>query len=241
MVTASPAVQRELVRLQDLDSQIARLGHQRSTLPVLEVLRDLDDHGRRLNDNRVRLETEAADRRREMTRTEDEIELVAARAARHNDRLMSASAKEAQALQTELEQLARRTSDLEDQQLAQMEVIDGLETELAGVQEALSELGGRISAAEEERDREQADLTSKLNDVALARQSLTEGMPADLLELYGSVRESVGGLAVLALYGSRTEPAILELSASELASVRSAPEDEVVVLEEHGYIVVRMD
>ena len=51
----------------------------------------------------------------------------------------------------------------------------------------------------------------------------------------------MGGLAVVGLRGQRTEPVAIDLSRAELAQIRAAAEDELVVSEEHGYLVVRLD
>lgn len=242
MTRATAAEQRTLLELQRLDTGLARLAHERSALSVLQVLRDLAEHHRSLDAERVALTTQLADERRDLRRVEGDVEQAQARVQRHEQRLgAGVPAKEAQALQEELDHLAGRISALEDEQLAVMDVVEGTEAKLAGVQTALDELAGRVATAEGERDAEFARIDDQAAHLEAQREEVVATLPADVVKVYERVREEMGGLAVIALRGQRSEPVALNFSLTELADIQGAPEDELVISEEHGYIVVRVN
>lgn len=237
---ASAADQRALLEVQALDTQLARIAHERRTLPVLTTLTDLEDHRRNLDAERIRLTARLGDENRELSRVEMDVEQVRARSERHQQRLAGGiPAREAQALQAEVEHLAGRARVLEDEQLEVMERVETTEEELSKVTQALQSLGERVGEAEELRDREFARLDADSARL-LERRTETVGRLAQaLVSLYERVREQTG-LGVVELRGDRTEPLELNLPLSEVAEIRSAPEDQVMVSEEHGYIIVRL-
>lgn len=242
MVRATRAQQMALIELQKTDTAAAKLSHERSTLPVLSQLADLEAHRVTLDARRVELATRLSDERRSVASIEGDVELAAARVTRQEQRVASgASAREAVALQEELAHLATRIATLEEEQIAAMEVVEDLDRDLAGVQRALEELGERRAVAEKERDVEYVRLDGELATLAERRAEIAQSIPEPVLETYERVREDKGGLAVLSLHGQRTEPVAIGFSASELADFRSAPEDELTISEEYGYIVVRVD
>lgn len=236
---ASAADQRALLEVQSLDTQLARLSHERRNLPVLTTLKDLEAHRATLEDERIRLSARLGDERRELARVEADVDQVRTRAARHQERLNAGiPAREAQALQAEVEHLAVRTGVLEDEQLGVMERVETTEDELGAVGQALESLAARTQEAEAARDAEFARLDAEAARIQEGRDVATEALPAPLVALYERVRESTG-LGAVELVGERTEPLELNLPLSEVSRIRSAPEDQVVQSEEHEYIIVR--
>ena len=60
------------------------------------------------------------------------------------------------------------------------------------------------------------------------------------MQIYERARKATGGLGVVGLYRARSEPTI-EISPQELAAIRAAARDAVIVSEETEAIIVRMD
>lgn len=237
---ASAADQRALLEVQAHDTHLAKIAHERRTLPVLTTLKDLDDHRAHLDSERIRLTARLGDEKRELTRVEGDVEQVRARSARHQERLATGiPAREAQALQSEVEHLAGRASVLEDEQLEHMERVENTEDELSKVTQALDDLGGRIADAEALREAEFARLDAEAAGVTGKRSERTSGLPEALVALYERVRDQTGGIGVVELFGERTEPSELNLPLSEIAAIRAAAEDQVMVSEEHGHIIIR--
>ncbi|MDO5494707.1 MAG: hypothetical protein Q4G64_03235 [bacterium] len=237
---ASAAHQRALLELQAFDTHLAKLAHERRNLPVLTTLKDLADHRQRLDEDRVRLGARLGDEKRELSRVETDVEQVRARSARHQERLASGiPAREAQALQAEVDHLAGRTGVLEDEQLVVMERVETTEDELGNVGQALEDLSGRTEAAESERDTAFARIDAESEGIRERREARAAELPPELVALYERVREQTGGIGVVELFGERTEPLELNLPLSEVSQIRAAAEDQVMVSEEHGHIIVR--
>jgi hypothetical protein len=71
------------------------------------------------------------------------------------------------------------------------------------------------------------------------RGPLVAELPADLLALYEKIRAAAGGIGAAMLRARRCEGCRIELSGSDLSTVATAPDDEVVRCEECRRILVR--
>lgn len=243
MTTAPVADQRRLLDIQTLDTRAAKLAHQRRSLPVLETIAELEGRLEDLRSAQVEERTVVGDIRREVAKAESDVEQVRQRATRHQARLDSGavSAKEAQALQSELEQLARRQGDLEETELEVMERLEEAEARLAELGEQEAAIAADIARHVAARDAEWSTIDGQLESVARERAAAAERTDAGLLALYDRIRERTGGLAAVALYGSRTEGTQLDFSLTELDAIHAAPAEQVVQHEDYGYIIVRME
>ena len=127
MPTAPAADQIRLLEVQAADLKAQQARHRRASLPVIAQIEELTERVNDLGDERAARSAVVTDARREVTKIEDDVAAVRARAARDNVRLASGQAtpKDLQALTSELEVLARRTNDLEDEEL---EILERLET-----------------------------------------------------------------------------------------------------------------
>src|SRR5690554_2217346 len=112
---ATPAQQLRLLELQSLDTSLARLQRRRKQLPEREPLAALQGDLASAKDQYMTVQRELDVQSADIARVEDDVETVRARRER-DDKLLTttSSAKEIQALQSELETLLRRQSELED-------------------------------------------------------------------------------------------------------------------------------
>ena len=243
MTTAPVSDQRRLLDIQTLDTRAARLNHQRRSLPVLETIAELEGRLEDLRRALVEERTTLAAVRREVAKAEGDVEQVRQRAARHQARLDSGAvtAKEAQALQSELEQLAKRQGDLEEIELEIMERLEETEGRLAELGEQEAAIAADIARHAETRDAEWSTIDGELASIAAERETVVDAIDPKLMALYDRVRERTGGLAAIALYGSRTEGTQLDFSLTELDAIHAAPPEQVVQHEDYGYIIVRME
>ncbi|MDD9206276.1 hypothetical protein PU560_07305 [Georgenia sp. 10Sc9-8] len=243
MTTAPLTDQRRLLDLQALDTQIAKIGHQRRSLPVLATLAELEGRAEDLHRAQVEAKTLVSDTRREVAKAEADVEQVRSRARRHQQLLDSGTgtSKDLQALQTELGQLAARQEVLEEIELEAMERLESAEQTVADLQTQQDAIVADVESGTAERDRAFAELDERLAQLRAERDALAGQIDAELLDLYEDVRSRTGGLGAVALHGTRTEPVSLDLSLTELDAVRSAAPDDVVVSEDYGYILVQMD
>lgn len=241
MTTAPVADQLRLLEVQALDTRAAQLAHQRASHPAHAALAEIDARLMDLEAAVVTSRTAAGDLRRELTKAEGDVEQVRTRAERNQARLDSAavSAKDAQALTSELEALARRQSDLEEIELDVMERLEAHEKALADVTDARDQTLAQREAAAAELERELAVVDEQAAAVATERAAKVDGLDPGLVALYERLREHLGGLAVAPLRGRRCEGCRLELNPSDLARITAADPEEVVRCEECGRILVR--
>jgi predicted nucleic acid-binding Zn-ribbon protein len=240
-VKADPEAQRRLLDLQALDTALNQLAHKRRNLPQQAQLAQLARDIVAAQDARVGAQVSVDDLDRDIARLEKDVEQVRQRAAKDADRLANGHvpAREIEALQHEITSLARRQSELEDNEL---ELMERRET----AQASLEELTAREAAIRAQRDAVEADLNAVLGQIdkeeqfrAAGRKPLVADLPADLITLYDRIRESSGGIGAALLRAGRCGGCRLELSGADLVAVRSAAPDDVVRCEECRRILVR--
>jgi uncharacterized protein len=238
-VKASPAEQNELLRLQALDTRLAQLQHGLGHLPqegALAGLRSEADAARR---SAVELSGELDDARAELRRIESDVEVVEARRKRDDDRLSaSASAKDAQALEVEIAALVKRRGDLEDIELTVMERIEGIEARAAEAEAQRTALSERIAGLESERDADRDRLAVEAKAAGDDRATIAATVSAELLALYERQRARYGIGAALLVRGVSMGSNVT-LNASDLATVRAAAPDDVVICPDSGCILIR--
>jgi predicted nucleic acid-binding Zn-ribbon protein len=229
-----------LLDLQALDTALAQLAHKRRTLPEHAELERLGASVAGLGDERTRAQTAVDDLDRDIERLERDIEQVRARSDRDKVRLDAGTgpAKQLEALQHEVETLARRQRDLEDAELELMEKREEAEAVLTEVATRLDKTRAEHAEVQRRRDELLAGITKDEEFRRAGRQPLVGDLPADLVKLYEQIRENTGMGAAL-LRAGRCGGCRLELSGSEKARVRSAPPDEVVRCDECRRILVR--
>jgi len=233
--------QQKLLDLAAEDVALSQLAHRRRTLPEVAAVEAAEESERELSADVVRAETEVKDLTREVRRLESDVDTVRQRAARDRQRLDSGSAtpKEMTNLQHEMESLARRQADLEDQQLELMERLEAAESALATAQQGV--LGAREARerAEQLRDDALADITDGTARHEAARAAVAGGISAPLLSLYDRIRAQTGGTGAAMLQARACQGCRIELNGRELAAVRNADPHEVVRCENCGRILVR--
>ncbi|GAB2676754.1 zinc ribbon domain-containing protein [Thalassiella azotivora] len=241
MTTANALDQVRLLDVQALDTRLAQLAHRRRSLPQHQQLADLGARATVLRDELVTARTAADDVRRELAKAERDVEQVRTRADRDQQRLDSGagSAKDLQALQHELESLARRQRTLEDAELEVMERLEAAEAEVARLEAEQSGLSAESDRVTAERDAALAELDAESGRVAAEREQVAEGLDSGLVALYERVREASGGLGAAALKARRCEGCRLELTPVDLGRIRAAAPDEVLRCEECRRILVR--
>jgi len=242
-VTRAPlSDQRLLIDLQRLDSQIARLVHERRNLPVLARIEATVEALRSNKRDAVVAAAALAEARREATRADDEVTQVVRRAAALRERLSSGTvgARDLTAIQGEIDQLGRRQGVLEETQLAAMEALDAAQAEAERIAQAEQDVRVRGRELTAQRDAEFARIDAELAQDRSSRDALAATVPAALLAEYDDVRRSTGGLGAVALYGRRVDGPV-EISPQEHARVAAAPADEVIHAEDNDVILVRME
>jgi predicted nucleic acid-binding Zn-ribbon protein len=230
-----------LLDLQGLDTRLDQIAHRKATLPELAQLRVLDAELSVLNDDLVRARTALQDVQREITKADTDVQLVRERTTRNQARMDAGqgTAKDMQALQHEVDSLARRQSALEDVELEVMERAEGLAAEVSRLEAASIEMTARADGLKAVRDKAVSELDAEVEQIVRSRADVVAGVGDELVALYEKIRASSGGIGAAALRHRRCEGCNLELNQVDINRFTAAAPDEVLRCEECRRILIR--
>ncbi|GAB4083040.1 hypothetical protein GCU67_08205 [Modestobacter muralis] len=233
--------QQKLLALAAEDVALSQLTHRKRTLPELAAVEAAVQAQRTLSDDVVRAETVVRDLDREQKRLEGDVDTVRQRAARDQQRIDSGGAtpKEITGLQHELESLARRQGDLEDQVLELMERREAADSTLAEAQAGLAGAQGDQERAEQARDAALAVIAEGIEQHQAKRDQVAGTVPADLLKVYDRVAAQTGSTGAAELKARRCQGCRIEFYGTELASYRNADPHTVLRCENCNRVLVR--
>jgi len=243
-VKASPDAQLRLLELADIDAELTRLEHRRRGLPEHAELSRLEQRDRELRDELAVLQAQEGDLRREQTKAEADVEQVRTRIDRDRVRLDAgqvSSPRELENLQSEIESLHRRQSDLEEVVLDVMERQETTESRLQAARAEREQVGADAAVAITSRDASLAEIGEQAGKAADRRAAVLADEPADLVDLYERLRVQHGGVGAAALRRGRCEGCHLSLNTVDLNDIRAAAADEVLRCEECRRILVRVE
>jgi uncharacterized protein len=238
---APAADQLRLLTVQELDTHAAQARHRLESLESKVELAKLLEREGELTGRRIEADTAISDLKREVTKAEDDVQSVRARAKRDNDRLLigGQTPRDLQGLQSELEVLVKRQSALEEIELDAMQrledaesVADGVVAEAAVIAAALADVRARVES-------ESAAIQAELADIARERINATFNLDESLLALYEKLRAQHGDSGAAALTRGTCQGCHMSLNPADLAGIEATPDDEIVRCEECGRILVR--
>jgi uncharacterized protein len=242
-VKASPESQLRLLELADIDAELTRIEHRRRGLPEHAELAGLEARDAELRDSIAALTAQNSDLRREQAKAEADVEQVRSRIERDRQRLdtgMVNSPRELENLQSEVQSLHRRQSDLEEVVLDVMERLEAAQSALAQASSEREQLAGSLVAVTATRDAALAELGEQSVKAGDRRVEVAASIPAELLNLYDKLRaQHGGGIGAAALRLRRCQGCNLALNTVDLNAIRAAPDDEVLRCEECRRILVR--
>lgn len=243
-VKASPEAQLRLLELADLDAELGRLEHRRKNMPEHAELSGLEERDRALRDEITALEAREGDLKREQAKADADVEQVRSRIGRDRARLDAgqvSSPRELENLQSEIESLLRRQSDLEDVELDVMERLDAAQARLKEAGAERVSVAADVQAVTARRDAAVGEIAGQSAKAAERRAAVAAQEPADLLDLYERLRTQHAGVGAAALRRGQCQGCHLTLNAGDLSVIRAAAPDDVVRCEECRRILVRTD
>lgn len=237
---ANPAHQRVLLDIADVDQRIARAAYDRAHPPQAARVSELTAVRAEQLRDLTALAGARDDVRAELTRLETDVELAEKRRDRDTERLGAVTnPKDAVALEQELASLARRLSDLEDQELDVMERLEKADAAVAAQQaliDATNAEGARLSAEAKELV---ASATTMGEQLARDRSALADSIAPSLMAEYDRRAQRTTGAALLRR--GTCEGCRMVLPGTDVNTIRQADADEVVSCPECGCILVRTE
>jgi len=193
---------RPLLELQELDTSIDRLTARRRALEAGEDLAaartEANEAERVVGELRLRLDELARDQQR----FEHEIDSMSQKASAEERRLYDgsvANARELDSIRHEVENLARRRSDREDEVLTVMQLREDVEREERAASERSDALRAKVDEVERAAGEELRRAGEELDERRSARERVAGSIDAELLELYEDLRPQKKGVAVAEL------------------------------------------
>ncbi len=238
---ADPSRQWRLLDLQALDTRLDQIAHAKAKLPHVAAMTEARSELSNVETDLVNARTAHGDVQRELVKSEQDVQLVRDRAARDQARLDSGqgSAKDLQALQHELQSLARRQSELEDVEIDVMERAETLASRVSELEARRDEVAARLKSLEQEWQTAVKDLDAEAVKVGAPRADIVAGVGEDLVGLYEKVRAASGGVGAAELRQRRCGGCRLELNNVDIDRIRRAADDEIVRCEECRRIMIR--
>ncbi|RYE78967.1 MAG: hypothetical protein EOO74_04475 [Myxococcales bacterium] len=230
-----------LLDVQELDSQLDALRHQRATIPEATQVADLAAQRDKVRDAVRDLKVLVDDLTTEQKKADADVESVKARRARNQQVLDSgsASAKDMENLMHEVGSLERRISDLEDVEIEVMERLEEAQNDLQARTTDLDEIQERGRALVATRNEKAKAIDTRVSEVEAEREQTATDIPQDLMDLYAKLRAQKGGVGAAALRARQCGGCMLTLDATILKEITGKADDEVVRCEECGRILVR--
>lgn len=235
---ASEIQQADLLSLSNLDLEIARARLSLAALisgeAFTEIRQNQRDAASRLIESRNQLDSVEL----ELSRAESDLNLVEQRIEKDNLHLnQTSSSKDAQGIQSELETLRKRKSELEDLELAVLERKEeadaAYQTILSDKQAIDEELASQESANEAEilKQRSGIDLMTQQRAQQVSR------IDEELFALYE--KKASRGVAVGRLVNRECGACRMTIGATALAEMTALPRDEIATCPDCQAILVR--
>jgi len=229
---------QDLLELTAVDQLLARSRRSIDELKNTPILHELSVELRAASAGLLDASTAVEGLETELKRVEADLAVVDQRVKKDNDALKSTSVPSvAQGIQSELNTLAKRKSELEDSSLELMEGIAAAESAVAAAKSVRAEVETRIKAAQAALAAEGAKLASGIELSAADRKQLAERIPHELLELY--VNKAKRGTPVGRLSHRECGACHMSITASALQELQNAPMDDLVTCPECSAILVR--
>jgi predicted nucleic acid-binding Zn-ribbon protein len=231
-----------LLLVQEHDTALDQLRHRRETLPERAQLADV---GHRRADRTVALtaaETAVGELSGRQKHLEEQIAAAAARRHEIEERMRTGgitASRDLQAMDQEVQHLALRQSQLEEDEIALLEEEEPLDLEVAELRSALSALDGeaeRLGTAIADAD---ADIATAISHEEAARAEIAAGLPEELARRYEALRARLGGVGAAKLVGDRCGGCHLTMSAVEVERIRHLPAEDVATCSQCDRILVR--
>lgn len=212
----------DLLDVQELDLEIDRLLHRRSSLPELERYR--------LTQERIdALEAEIAQRREavrqlelDADKAEGELELLETKLQETEMRLFAGgmSARETEHMRLEVQSLQGQKSASEERVLGLLDDLDPARDELSKLEAELEVLAGEKQELESIITAEWRKLDAEIARKEERKREAIAPVPEDLVELYEKLRTTKEGVAVGRLDDDTCGGCHMRLSPAEVAEVK---------------------
>lgn len=235
---ASDSQQADLLTLSNLDLEITRARVALSVLTSGEAFSQLRQSQRDAASSLIESRNLLDSVELELSRAESDLKLVEQRIEKDNLRLnQTSSSKDAQGIQSELETLKKRKSELEDLELAVLERKEEVEAAYQTILSDKKTIDDELAAAESANETEILKKRSGLDLMTQQRAQQVGRIDGELFTLYE--KKSSRGVAVGRLINRECGACRMTIGATALAEITSLAPDEIATCPDCQAILVR--
>ena len=186
---STPKEQERLLSLQILDSSIGQLQYKLQNIPEAKALEVTKISFNSTRDLVIAAETELADIKHELSKSEIDVEQVTSRIERDEKRLASGTGtpKELEQLQHELQSLAKRRSELEEVELEVMVRVDAINDRIKSLGTERDQHALRISELEALVGEAKKEIENAMASGHSQRMEISQSINKELIDLYEKI------------------------------------------------------
>ena len=238
---SSPEEQERVMTLQTLDTSLTQLAHKEKTLSVIQALEILTISHNSTRDLIIAAETEKADIKHELSKSEIDVEQVVTRIEKDEKRMASgtASPKELEQMQHELASLNKRRSELEEIELEVMVRVDGIDDRIKSLSAERDQFKLKMAELDAQKTKELTDIAEAVSSANGKRADIAAKISAEVVELYEKIKKTGDGIGAARLIEGKCDGCHLSINAVELSKIKETAADEIVRCEECRRILVR--
>jgi len=232
------ASQAALLKLSEVDLEIAHIKQEITKSIESRDLVDLRAKQSELAGQLIAARTVVENLQSSQARADDDLHLVEERIAKDKDRLaQTSSPKDAQGLQSEIESLQRRKSDLEDAELELLAEIESAQVVLTDVSSRKEQNSKDLEALQQEIQITIDDLKTRGRKLTADREILVSKVTEEVLKKYSAL--SARQVAVGRIENRSCTACRMGLTANVIDSINDLVEDELGVCPECQAFIVR--
>lgn len=230
--------QAALLRLSEVDLEIGHIKLEITKAIESKELVELRTKQSELAGELIEARTVVENLQSSQRRADDDLHLVEERINKDKDRLsQTSSPKDAQGLQSEIESLLRRKSELEDAELELLAELESAEAILSDVSGRKEENAKELDALQQEIQVKIDDLKSRGRKLNADREILVSKITDEVLKKYSALvarQVAVGQIENRSCTACR-----MGLTANVIDSINALSEDEVGTCPECQSFIVR--
>jgi predicted nucleic acid-binding Zn-ribbon protein len=230
-----------LIRVQEHDTALDQLRQRKRSLPARVELAEVEARLATVTAEGHMLRTQVEDLTARQRLLEDQIAAAAKRRQELELRMLTggiSASRDILAMDEEVQHLAERQAQFEEDELALVEEEDPLDVALAeNVQEAAA-LEVEVSRLQEIIDEEVARIEEAITSEETQRASRALGLPAVLADRYEKLRSHLGGVGAARLVGDRCDGCHLALPSKEVERIHRLSPEEFATCDQCGRILV---
>ena len=232
--------QKLLIELSSIDQKITRLSNQKQNHPQLRKIAELTARLPSIEASIVENDSRINETKKELARAEVDVENIAKRVEKDNERLNSGetSAKDLTQIQHEIGTLKSKQKDLEEVEISILEILEDLDHKKSGLQGILIQVNDEINQI---NILIKDDFSKANSDIAVFttnRNKVVAKIDKSLVELYDKIRLEHGMGAGMFNHGMCSSCQI-QISPAEIVKINALDPEEVIRCENCRCILVR--